>query len=95
MIPGLGRSPAGGHGNPLQYSCLDNERGQVGYSPWGCKESDMTERLSTSHGHDKNGRHLGCPGSTETLGVWIRWPLELAPDLEVHSEPTLTLPKLV
>ena len=24
MIPGLGRSPEGGHGNPLQYSCLEN-----------------------------------------------------------------------
>ena len=24
LIPGLGRSPGGGHGNPLQYSCLDN-----------------------------------------------------------------------
>ena len=24
VIPGLGRSPGGGHGNPLQYSCLDN-----------------------------------------------------------------------
>ena len=23
-IPGLGRSPGGGHGNPLQYSCLEN-----------------------------------------------------------------------
>ena len=23
-IPGLGRSPGGGHGNPIQYSCLDN-----------------------------------------------------------------------
>ena len=23
-IPGLGRSPVGGHGNPLQYSCLEN-----------------------------------------------------------------------
>ena len=23
LIPGLGRSPGGGHGNPLQYSCLD------------------------------------------------------------------------
>ena len=44
-IPGLGRSPGGGHGNPLQYSCLDNpmDRILVGYSPWGRKESDMTE----------------------------------------------------
>ena len=50
-IPGLGRSPGGGHGNPLQYSCLENSRGQrslAGYSPWGCKESDMTEQLSTA-----------------------------------------------
>ena len=46
-IPGLGRSPGEGNGNPLQYSCLENlmDRGLVGYSPWGHKESDMTERL--------------------------------------------------
>ena len=33
-IPGFGRSPGGGHGNPLQYSCLENSHGQrslVGY----------------------------------------------------------------
>ena len=24
LIPGLGRSPGGGHGNPLQYSCQEN-----------------------------------------------------------------------
>ena len=46
LIPGLGRSPGGGHGNPLQYSCLENLHGQrslEGYSPWGHKESDITE----------------------------------------------------
>ena len=44
-IPGLGSSPGGGHGNPLQYSCLENpvQRGLGGYSPWGHKELDMTE----------------------------------------------------
>ena len=44
LIPGLGRSPGGGHGNPLQYSCRENPQGQrslVGLV--GCKESDMTE----------------------------------------------------
>ena len=49
LIPGWGRSPGGGHGNPLQDSCLENSPGQkslVGYSPRGCKESDMTEQLS-------------------------------------------------
>ena len=35
LIPGLGRSAGAGHGNPLQYSCLENPHGQrslVGYS---------------------------------------------------------------
>ena len=35
-IPGSGRSPGGGHGNPLQYSCLENPNGQrslADYSP--------------------------------------------------------------
>ena len=48
-ILGLGRSPGGGHGNPLQYSCLENSHGQrslAGYRPWGHKVSDTTERLS-------------------------------------------------
>ena len=50
-IPGLGISPGGGHGN----SCLENFHGQrsmVGYSPWGCKRSDQTERLSIAQ-HSK------------------------------------------
>ena len=50
-VPGLGRSHGGGQGNPLQYSCLENPHGQrsrVGYSPWGCKELDMTEQISTA-----------------------------------------------
>ena len=49
-IPGSGRSPGEEHGNPLQYSYLENPHGQrslAGYIPRGCKESDMTEQLST------------------------------------------------
>ena len=52
LIPGLGRSPRGRHGNPLQYSCLEKPHGQgslEGYSPWCCKELDMTEQLSLAH----------------------------------------------
>ena len=51
LIPELGRSPGKGRGNPLQYSCLDNLHGQrslAGYSPWGRKELDTTEGLSTA-----------------------------------------------
>ena len=52
-VPGSGRSPGGGHGNPLQYSCLETPHGQRslgggGYSPWGRMESDTTELLSSS-----------------------------------------------
>ena len=53
LILGLGRSPGGGNGNPLQYSCLERgkrkfhgQRSLAGYSPWGRKESDTTEQLS-------------------------------------------------
>ena len=49
-IPRLGRSPGEGHGNPLQYSSLENPHGEMslmGYSPWGRKELDMTEQLCT------------------------------------------------
>ena len=47
-MPGSGRSPGEGNGNPLQYFCLENSmdgRSLVGYSPWGHKESDMTEQV--------------------------------------------------
>ena len=45
-IPGSGRSPAEGNGNPLQYFLPGEFHGQrslVGYGPWSHKESDTTE----------------------------------------------------
>ena len=63
LIPGLGRSLGRGHDSPLQFSCLENLHGQrslVGYSPWGRKESDTTEWLSTTRFilHDGEQRFL-------------------------------------
>ena len=46
LIPGLGRSLGERHGNPLQYSCLENSHGQrslEGCSPCGHKELDTTK----------------------------------------------------
>ena len=46
-IPGSGRSPGGGHGNPLQYSCLENpmDRGAWRATVRGITESDRTEAI--------------------------------------------------
>ena len=55
LIPGSGRSPGGGHGNSLQYSCLEKLHGQrslAGCSPWGRKESDTTEPLTLLLSHN-------------------------------------------
>ena len=57
LIPGSGRSPGEGNGNPLQYSCLGNgQRGLAGCGSWGHTESDTTEQLSThaSHGEQSS-----------------------------------------
>ena len=46
LVPGLGRSPGGGHNDPFQYSGLENPHGQrslVGYSWWGRMEPDTRE----------------------------------------------------
>ena len=54
LIPGLGRSPGGGYGNTLPYSCLENSHGQrslEGYSLWGQKETDTAEPPSLFHFH--------------------------------------------
>ena len=47
LIPGSGRFPRVGNGNPLQYSYLEvhGQRSYEDYSPWGYKETDTTEQL--------------------------------------------------
>ena len=74
-ILGLGKSPGGGHGNPLQYSCLENlhgQRSQADYSPWGRKESDMTEATK----HSTLGRPRSCwiqEGKCLVSGLPLPW----------------------
>ena len=52
-LPGLGRSPGEGNGNPFQCSCLRNpmteEPGKL--QSMGSQESDMIERLNHHHHH--------------------------------------------
>ena len=52
LIPGLGRSPGGGHGNPLQCSCLENPMDRGAWRDtvqMGSKESDGTEQACMHH----------------------------------------------
>ena len=55
LIPGSGRSPGEGNGNPLQYSCLENPMDRKVW--WGHKESDTAKQLTlhppgvTNHTH--------------------------------------------
>ena len=76
LISGLEGSHGGGHGNPLQYSFQENPHGQrslEGHSPWGCKELDTTERLSTEQHKYPLSQFSSCfpfspsynPGSTK------------------------------
>ena len=58
LIPGLGRSPGEGNGNPLQYSCLDNsmDRGAWWAAVHGVAKSwRRLKRLSTQV-HEVSGR---------------------------------------
>ena len=56
-IPGLGRFPGEGNGNPLQYSCLRNPMDNGG----GCKESDTTQQLKQqqqiNNSNQRNGNN--------------------------------------
>ena len=69
-IPGSGRSPEEGSGNPLQYSCLENpmDRGvwQATYSSWGHKELDMTEHTHI-HTHTHTHTHTQTPPQVPEL----------------------------
>ena len=91
-IPGLGRCPGGGHSSPLQYFYLENPHGQrslEGYSPWDCKESDVTEQQSTQHNWwGGPGQFSSVAQSYPTLqphGLQHTRPPCLSPTLGVYS----------
>ena len=51
-IPGSERSPGGGHGNPLQYSCLENPMDRGAWPAtvrWAAKSRTRLKRLSIAH----------------------------------------------
>ena len=73
-IPGWGRSPGGGHGNPLQYSGL------------GCKESDTTEWLSLKAIWSFPRGSDGKESAVQRTQVWSLGPEDrLEEEMATHS----------
>ena len=62
-VPGTGRSPGGGHDNPLQYSCLKNpmDRGAC-WAAQGRKRymTEVTERAGTQNARTDYSKSLAC-----------------------------------
>ena len=63
LIPGLGRSPGGGHGNPLQYSCLENPM-ESGACHGVTKSCIWLKQLSTQMGNSNYKVYL----------IWVTFP---------------------
>ena len=72
-IPGSGRSPGGENGNPLQYYCLENPMDRRAWwaSPWGCKESYTTERLSLTLSLRSHLRAIKSEFLSEGFGIGL------------------------
>ena len=81
----------GGHGNPLQYSCLENPHGQrslAGCSPWGPKELDAIKRLSTQSkmGASLVARTVKDPSALQETRVRsLGWEDPLEEGMATHS----------
>ena len=81
-IPGSGRSPGEGNGNPLQYSCLGNpmDRGAAGYSLWGSKrvrhnlvtkQQQTATRVTMQWMQRSWGRGLGQNKGGKEILLWV------------------------
>ena len=66
LIPGLGRFPGGGHGNPLQYSCLENPVDREAWKATVLGITRVRPDLATQHQQppflDRGGRALALAG---------------------------------
>ena len=73
LIPGLGRSPGVGNGNPCQYSCLKNsmDRGAWWATVYGVAESSTTEHTcSCVYSYTLVHTHTPLPDITVTGHIW-------------------------
>ena len=90
-IPGLGRSPGEGNGNPLQYSCLEypmDWRSLVGYSPQVAKSRTRLKEFTFTMGPmgfpgGSDGKKSAC--NSRDLGWSLGWEEPLEKEMATHS----------
>ena len=91
LIPGLGSSPGGGNGNPTSVILPGKshaERSLMGYSPWGHKESDMTEH--SVHMNPTSNSHVPAQdtfsqSNTKNANTTVYLHLYLEKEMATHS----------
>ena len=88
LIPGLGRSPGGGHGNPLQYSCLENpmDRGA-----WQATDHEVPKSQTqlTKHTTEwlSTAQEYLCKGHLSKFWPWLGLPSVLNPPAASQFPP--------
>ena len=85
------RSLGGGHGGLLQYSCLENPLGQRCLGPWGRKELDMTELLSTRWLDDLGYRWWAVFGNNGLQWIVMCMGLKISPWRYRKEKPIVSL----
>ena len=78
MIPGLGRCPGGGNGNPLQYSCLENHMDR---GAWWVTVQGVTESQSQLNAHTPTHTHTHTPSHCARQPVDLGTGVGLGPAL--------------
>ena len=71
-ILGLGRSPEGGSGNPLQYSCLENPMDRRAWRVTALGVTKSGTQLSSRHGHEQRLEGPGRESCAHAPGDWER-----------------------
>ena len=84
LIPESGRSPGGGHGNPLQYSCLENPTDRGAWRVMVHRVPESQRQLKQLSMHAQPGSHSAF-GKLK-LGTLDSWSVRVVKGLGGHLE---------
>ena len=90
LIPGLGRSPGVGNGNPLQYSCLENSMDRRAWRATVHGVTKSRTQLGESHTHTHTHTYTAITQNHYQKTEHIHHPREF-PQASCQSTPALSL----